>query len=401
MGELFLDDSAFVDAADLFGQSSEEQTPSQEEPGGGEQPGAGEQHQEPENKEIKPSTTEVVTTAEDLFGGEQHEEKPESVGSEADNKETGEPSPDGNGASPQNNVISSFAKAMKDDGYLQNLDDDTVAGIKDAQSMAEAIDKEVTARLSEEQRRIKEALDYGVPAESVQNYTSIINNLGKIDDTQREAENQQGQTLRANLIYQDFVNKGIPEEQAKILTKRSIDAGTDKEDSKVALEAVKKFYQDKYDSIIQNAKDEESKAQKKVEQEALELKKSLIDSKEVFKGIDLDVPTRQKAYEAMTKIVGKDADGKPVTKVQKYADEHPVEFRKALGVLFTLTNGFESLDGVINKQVRKQVKSHLSDFEARLGSKPSGGSLAYAEGDRGGADDSLLSSGGWLLDNGK
>jgi hypothetical protein len=399
MGDFLLDDTAFVDASELFGEQKEEQTPPQEKPEGEEKPG---EEKPGEHKEdIKPSTTEVVATAEDLFGGEEDGKKPESVGSEADNKETGEPSPEGNGTSPQNNVISSFAKAMKDDGYLQNLDEDTIAGIKDAQSLANALDKEVAARLTEEQRRIKEALDYGVPAESVRNYTTIINNLGKIGDEQLEAENQQGQNLRANIIYQDFINKGIPDEQAKVLVKRSVDAGTDKEDSKIALDAVKKFYQGKYDNLIQSAKKEEAEAQKKVEQEALELKKSLLESKEVFKGVDLDASTRQKAYDAMTRIVGKDADGNPVTKVQKYADEHPVEFRKALGVLFTLTNGFESLDGVINKQVRKQVKSHLSDFEARLGSKPSGGSLAYAEGDRGGADDSLLSSGGWLLDNGK
>ena len=399
MGELFLDDSAFMDASDLFGAAPEEQTSSKTEENNAGTDGT--QSKEPTQTDNKPNTTEVVTTAEDLFGEDSTEEKPESVSSEDDNKETGEPSPEGNGNSPQNSVISSFAKAMKDDGYLQNLDEDMVAGIKDAQSLAEALDKEVNARLTEEQRRIKEALDYSVPAESVQNYTNIIGNLSKVEDNQREAEDQQGQNLRANLIYQDFINKGVPEEQAKVLTKRSIDAGTDKEDSKIALEAVKQFYQDKYDGIVQSAKNEELEAQKKIEQQAKELKKSLIESKEVFKGVDLDAPTRQKAFEAITKIVGKDADGRPITTVQKYADEHPVEFRKALGVLFTLTNGFESLDGVINKQVRKQVKTHLSDFETKLSSKPSGGSLQYAEGDRGGTKDTLLSSGGWLLDNGK
>lgn len=392
MEGLFLQESALMDASELFGEEATTE------------PQPAENNAEPtppannaEEGTQETSTTEVRTTAEELFGGE---EKPESVGGEEDNKGAGGPSSNGDGTSPQNDVISSFAKAMKDDGYLQNLDEDTLAGIKDAQSMADAIEKEVLGRLDAEQRRIKEALDMGVPAESVKNYNTILGNLGKITEEQLNAESEHGQNLRVNLIYQDFINKGIPEEQAKVLVKRSVDAGTDREDAKSALEGNKTFYQNQYDKLINDAKAEEAAEKQKIEKQAADLKKSLLESKEVFKGISLDDATRKKAYEAVTKPIARSTDGENLTAVQKFADDNPVEFRKALGVLFTLTNGFTSLDGVINKQVRKQVKSHLSSFEAKMNSRPSGGGLAYAEGDRGGGTD-MLSNGGWLLDTGK
>lgn len=391
MGEFVLNDSAFTDASVLFGNNTEEKVDETVN-------NSGKQVEEEKSNEEVKNTTEVVETAENLFG---EDSKPKSVGGEENKKDIEEPSSQKEDVSPNNNFVSSFAKAMREDGYLQNLDEETLNGIKDAQSMAEAIEKEVTARLTEEQKRIKEALDYGIPQESIQNYTNIINNLNSIDEDRINAETDEGQNIRANLIYQDFINKGISEEKAKTLTKRSIDAGTDKEDAKDALESVKQFYQNKYDSTVNGAKEKEKEAQAKVKKEAEEFKKSLLESKEVFKGIQLDAPTRQKAYEVMTKIVGKDTDGNPVTKVQQYADEHPVEFRKALGVLFTLTNGFESLDGIINKQVKKQVKSRLSDFETKLSTSPMGGSLAYAEGDRGNGLNDVMKNDGWLLDNSK
>jgi hypothetical protein len=290
---------------------------------------------------------------------------------------------------------------MREDGYLQNLKDEDVNGINDAHSMAEAIEKEVQARLSAEQLRIKQALDGGVDAKEINQYHTAIENLNSITEDIVVADNEQSKNVRMNLIYRDYLNKGINEEKAKQLTLRSVEAGTDKEDAKDALEANKKYYQQKYDELLKSAESKQLADQKNVEKQANELKTSLLESDEVFKGFKMDAKTRQEAYDAVTKPVFRTQDGRQLTAVQKYAEEHPVEFRKALGTYFVLTNGFQGIGELLSKEVRKQVKSHLSSFEEKLHSRPSGGNLAYMEGDRGGASSESFLDGGWLLDTGK
>lgn len=395
----------WVDSSELFGQGNSENNGNKGQGDNGNTGGVQTQQNQENNGGNQDqgiidngnSTTEVVATSSDLFGGNSSE----SVGSDGNNGDNGGPSnQNGGGSSTQTDVISSFAKAMREDGYLQNLKDEDINGISDAHSMAEAIEKEVQARLTAEQLRIKQALDGGVDANEISQYNNAINNLNSITEELVVADTEQSKNLRMNLIYRDFLNKGIPEEKAKQLTLRSVEAGTDKEDAKDALQANKDFFQQKYDELLQSAEKAKKADTEKVENQAKELKAALLDNDEVFKGFKMDAKSRQKAYDAVTKPVFKTKDGRELTAIQKFAEEHPVEFRKALGAYFVLTDEFKGIGELLNKEVRKQVKSHLSSFEERLNSRPSGGNLSYMEGDRGGASESLL-NGGWLLDTGK
>ena len=77
----------------------------------------------PEEKETKKDTEEQATEVVDV--NDLFTEEPESVGSEEDNQETEDTASDKNGTSP-NNFYSSIAKALKEDGILSDLDDDTL-----------------------------------------------------------------------------------------------------------------------------------------------------------------------------------------------------------------------------------------------------------------------------------
>lgn len=407
----------WADSSELFGQGSSENNGNNGQgdnggAGGSQDPNnqgnnGGQQNQQNGNNggehqgiiDNGNSTTEVVDTSSNLFGGQSSE----SVGSGNDNNgSNGGPSnQNGGGSSAQTGFISSFAKAMREDGYLQNLKDEDFNSINDAHSMAEAIKKEVEAQLTQEQLRIKQALDGGVDAKEISQYHTAIENLNSITEDIVVADTEQSKNLRMNLIYKDYLNKGIPAEKAKQLTIRSVEAGTDKEDAKDALQANKDFFQKKYDDLLKGVEDKKKADQATFEKQANELKTTLLDSEEVFKGLKLDAQTRQKAYDAVTKPVFKTSDGRQLTAVQRFAEEHPVEFRKALGTYFVLTNGFQGIGDLLNKEVRKQVQSKLSKFDESLHSRPSGGNMSYMEGDRGGAGSESLLDGGWLLDTGK
>lgn len=415
--ESLLSPGEWIDSSELFGQGSggndgnngqgdnkgtggsEDQNNQGGNGGqGGSQEDSGGEGGSPEIIDNGNSTTEVVDSSSNLFGGQSSE----SVGSGDNNGENGGPSnQNGEGNSLQTNVISSFAKAMREDGYLQNLKEDDISGITDAHSMAEAIEKEVQARLTAEQLRIKQALDGGAKADEISQYHTAIENLNNISEEVVMADTEQSKNLRMNLIYRDYLNKDISSEKAKQLTLRSVEAGTDKEDAKDALQANKEYFQKKYDDLLKSAEEKQNADKKSLEKQAKELKTALLDSEEVFKGFKMDTQTRQKAYDAVTKPVFKTQDGRQLTAIQKFAEEHPVEFRKALGAYFVLTNGFQGIGDLLNKEVRKQVRSHLNSFDEKLHSRPSGGSMSYMEGDRGGAGGESLLDGGWLLDTGK
>lgn len=391
-----LDDSAIlntedIDFSQLFSSGNEE---TEEEPK--KQEDTPETKENKENKENKDTPAEEAVDPDELFGEDQ---QPESVGKEGPDKGEAQPSSKSSGNAPKSNVISSFAQAMKDDGYLQNLDEDTVKGITDAQSFAEALDKEVYARLDAQQKRVAEALDMNIAPDTVKYYETILGNLNKVSASQLEEEGEEAENARRQLIYQDYLNKGFKADRAQKETKKSFDAGTDIDDAKEALESNISYYQSAYDKLLDDAKSKQDAERAQIQKEADELRQSLLDDKEVFKGITLDQQTRRKAYEAITKPVMKDENGYEYTTIQKYAEENPVEFRKYLSVLFTLTNGFTSLDGLLKKEINKKVKSHLNAFESKLvGQSSGGGSLSYAEDMGDGQAELAKLKHGWKID---
>lgn len=389
MGEDNLEGVQFLENEDLFEDSTQ---PGDAGTGQQGQPG-----EEPEKKETNEPTEVVIGENDSLFGDDAGEQ-PESVGEGKNNKAGEGADTTGNGDSPkgQNNAYSSFAKALQGDRLFQFLDDEVIDNVKDADSFADAFEKEINARLDDETRRVKEILEAGVTPDEVNYYEDIIKRLDSITEDQLDGETEQVSRLRQNILYQDFLNRGYKEDRAKQLVKRSVDNGTIVEDAKDALESNKQFYKDKYDELIESRKAEAEAERQRVKKEAAEFRKAVLEKEKIFGDLSVDKPTRQKAYDAMTRIVGKNADGDPVTAVQKYADENPVEFRSVLGIVWALTDGFKELGNILKQDINKKVRSNLKEVENRInGSTPRGGSPRFI----GGEDESSSGSRrGWMLD---
>jgi hypothetical protein len=108
----------------------------------------------------------------------------------------------------------------------------------------------------------------------------------------------------------------------------------------------------------------------------------MLEKDKLFEDIPVDKATRRKAYEAMTKVVSTSEDGEQLTAVQQYADEHPVEFRTMLGVVYALTDGFTKMGKLLTKSVDKKVNKNLREIERRvMGTTRQGGSFNFIEGD--------------------
>ena len=333
---------------------------------------------EKEEKEIEKTTEEEEISPDDLF------DNPESVGSGKDNQEEEEDtqSEKDKGTSPKTNFYSSIASALKEEGIFPDLDDDTLNGIKTPEDFAEAVEKTVQARLDERQKRIDAALQADVEPDEVRRYEQTLANLDAIKEEYITDETEKGERLRKNLIYQDFRNRGYSEARAKREVEKSFNAGTDIEDAKEALESNREYFSTQYQDLIKEAQEEAKKGQRKIKEEAAQLKKSMLEDKEVFTGITLDKTTRQKAFENITKPVFKTEDGEYLTAIQKYEMDNPVEFRKYLSVLFTMTDGFKNIDGLVKGKVKKEVKQSLRELEHKLSStgRNSSGNPRYVGG---------------------
>ena len=333
---------------------------------------------EKEEKEIEKTTEEEEISPDDLF------DNPESVGSGKDNQEEEEDtqSEKDKGTSPKTNFYSSIASALKEEGIFPDLDDDTLNGIKTPEDFAEAVEKTVQARLDERQKRIDAALQADVEPDEVRRYEQTLANLDAIKEEYITDETEKGERLRKNLIYQDFRNRGYSEARAKREVEKSFNAGTDIEDAKEALESNREYFSTQYQDLIKEAQEEAKEEQRKIKEEAAQLKKSMLEDKEVFTGIALDKTTRQKAFDNITKPVFKTEDGEYLTAIQKYEMDNPVEFRKYLSVLFTMTDGFKNIDGLVKGKVKKEVKQSLRELEHKLSStgRNSSGNPRYVGG---------------------
>lgn len=333
---------------------------------------------EKEDKENEKTTEEEEINPDVLF------DNPESVGSGKDNQEEEEDtqSEKDKGTSPKTNFYSSIASALKEEGIFPDLDDDTLNGIKTPEDFAEAVEKTVQARLDERQKRIDAALQADVEPDEVRRYEQTLANLDAIKEEYITDETEKGERLRKNLIYQDFRNRGYSEARAKREVEKSFNAGTDIEDAKEALESNREYFSTQYQDLIKEAQEEAKEEQRKIKEEAAQLKKSMLEDKEVFTGITLDKTTRQKAFENITKPVFKTEDGEYLTAIQKYEMDNPVEFRKYLSVLFTMTDGFKNIDGLVKGKVKKEVKQSLRELEHKLSStaRNSSGNPRYVGG---------------------
>ena len=326
-----------------------------------------------ENKEENKETTEVIDV-DTLFT-----DKPESVGSE-DHKGK-EDAPSKEETSP--NFYSSIAKTFAEDGVFQDLNDEALSKVNDAESFMDLMEKQIQSKLDEKQRRIDEALNAGIEPTQVQKFESNMKVLNSITDEAISEEGEKGENLRKNIIYEDYIQKGFSKERAIKAVERSITAGTDIEDAKEALQSCKDQVTKAYNDAIKEAKEEKANEEKELREQAEALKKSILSDKKPFGDLELDKNTRQRVFDAISKPVFTDPEtGDKLTAIQKFEADNHNDFMKYVGLTYVLTDGFKSLDGLVKGKVKKEIGKGLKELEHTLNNtaRNSDGTLKFASG---------------------
>ncbi len=339
-----------------------------------EEPPKKEPKEEPK-EEKKEETTDF--DEDNPFGTSQKE----SVGSE-DEDIQGKGDTDNNGvsSSPKNkNFYSSITDALVVDGIFPDLDKETIQNVKTPEDFQKIIEEQINARFTEKEKRINEALNNKVEPSVVQQYESTIDYLNNINDDSLSAEDEEGENLRKQLIYNDYLNRGFSKTRAEKMVNDAIENGTDIDDAKDALQGVKDFYNNKYKEILDSAKENEKKLAEERTKQSENLKKSIMEDKNLYGDVDVDKATRTKIYDFITKPVHKDSNGNYMTALQKYQSENTIEAMKNFAICYTLTNGFKDWSKLGSKQAKKEVKKGLANLEKVINStsRNNDGSLGF------------------------
>lgn len=326
---------------------------------------------------------EIITESEDLFSTETEEEIKEEIKEEIDSEEVIEKDLNSEGVGEESqedledeviqtesknnspNFYSNLATTLSESGIL-TLDEKEFENITEPEHLAALFTKQIDSLLDAKQKRIDEALNYEIPVDQVKQFENVISYVNNIKEDNIKEESQEAETLRGNIIYQDYINKGFSKERAEKELKKSFDAGTDIEDAMYALEELKSFYSDEYENIIQEAKDKKNIAIKEEKELAKKIENKFNKETEPIKGIKLSKEDRTKLLNQHSKFIAKDDSGKPLNAIQKYAKENPIDYQYNINLLYYLTDGFKDLGKVINKEVKSKTNKAFKNLENTL-----------------------------------
>ena len=355
--------------------------------------GAGPDDNKPD--ETEQNTTEVNVDTETLFTDE-----PESVSSDEDSEDKeGTKSDKDKSDSPKQNFYSSIAKALKEDGVFPDLDDDSLKSIEKPEDFAAIVEKQIQQKLDDKQKRIDEALTVGVEPTEIKKYENSISYLKSITEEAIRNETAEGEQLRKQLIFQDFINRGYSKERATREVQKSLNTGTDIEDAKEALQSNLDYFTEEYEDLINDAKEAQKAADAAKAAQMENLKTTILSADKTFTDIQINQATRQKIFDNIAKPVYTDEKtGEKLTAIQKYERENRVDFLKNISMVFTLTDGFKNFDGLIKNKVRKELNKGIKELEHTINntSRTTNGSLNFVSGAS--EDNESFIGKGWSLD---
>ena len=183
---------------------------------------------------------------------------------------------------------------------------------------------------------------------------------------------------------QDYINKGFKEDRAKQKVDKIFEEGSEMEEAEEALQSLKQHYAENYQKLRNEAKKEAEQEIEERNQKAVRIKQSIIDGKTKFFGdIELSKDVRQRAFDAISKPIYRDPKtGDTYTAVQKLEYDNSEDFLAKLGLLYALTDGFTSINGLVDKKVKKEVKRGFSELERKINNtaRNSSGNLDFTSG---------------------
>lgn len=249
-------------------------------------------------------------------------------------------------------VFKSLSEFLKEQGFFPNLDIE----IKSADDLAEAFKKEIQrnefADLNEKQKKYVEALRIGIPQESVEEYFSTTKVFEDITDEVLEKDSD----IRKQVIIQDLLTSGIPQERANKQYQRIYDLGEDIEEAKLSRNNLKQKAEVEFAKLTEQTKLEQEKAIEEQNKEFEKVKQAVYNQSNLFESFKVTDHLKNRVFESMSTVIAYDTNGTPLNKLMKHRSEDPIDFDTKLYYLYELTNGFKNIDKFVTKSTSTATK---------------------------------------------
>lgn len=296
-----------------------------------------------------------------------------STSSSEEEKNKGLKPEDSGAKSSTSPVLSTLAKALKEQGAFPSIDEKELEGIDSAEKLVTAMAKQLEANelkgLNEDQKNYLTMLRSGVPEERAKQLTEANNKLHEIPE---EALVESPQ-LRYNVILQDLILKGVDKDRASKIAATFVETKADVEEAKLSLRSLQEFSKKKIADEIK-AKQEEARLAKESEAKKLEELKSFIEgTDEPIKGVKINSTTKEKMFKLLTEVVKVDEQTQtPLNAISLARKENPHAVDTALAWVFLQTDGFKNigkLKSITKTDVLKELDQalHTADEEELRG----------------------------------
>lgn len=327
-------------------------------------------------KDEKPEAQEEKKEGLDLF---LKEEKPEE---KPDRKPEEKPE-----EKPKSNAMLSFAKALKEDGVWEYIEDDEIAEAfgedGGADVLAELNKKEIERKfdgwkgsLTENEQERIDAADAGADMRAYDSYVTTIEQLDGIG----AAQIKESEELQKSLLKNRMIIGGYTEAEADGFVKDAEDTGSLEKKAGSALNYLKDYYvKQKNDMIETQNKQKERQEQQITEQK--ERMKTKVDELEDFAGAKINKTTKDKIYNSLTKVVGyktlPNGAKQPMNKIMQMQDKNPEEFAIMLASLIEL--GVINFDGSgkmkpdVSRLTGNAKKKAMEEFEQTMNKRAKDG----------------------------
>jgi hypothetical protein len=313
---------------------------------------------------------EYVLIDEDITPSE--EEKPNEeatpekvVGKEEDEGEESTES----GSESLPNLYSSLAKALGEEGFLPDLNDEDVKAIDSFDKLGDRIKQANKKTLTESlgfsldnvnelndlQKQYLQALNQGIPAETFVEAKRTEQSIDSITDDLIESNEE----LRKNIIIDGYVAKGITQAKAEKMAQMHIDLAEDVEEAKAARNEIRAAiqYRNQQEFEYQKTLYEENIKQQKEYEESL--RNSFYNTDKIGETFEITRQLKDKMYSVITKPVAKTEDGTLVNAITKYQMENPIDFQHKMAWLYAITDGFKKFDTFVTTKAKTKAAREL------------------------------------------
>jgi hypothetical protein len=255
-------------------------------------------------------------------------------------------------------TLTSLASTLLEEGVLSAFTEDEIKNVKSTSDlidlMKNQIKKNELADLDDDQKEYLTALRSGIPEPEYRATKYQQAQFNAIDEKQLDHEG--AGDARKELIKLDFLTKGFDEATALKYAQRSIDAGDDIEDSKVALANLKTSESSKMETIKKEALSKREAEVKKSEDRFKAIQDAVSKITEVLPGVDVKDETKRRVLESITKVKGQDEQKNPVNEVLLNMLQNP-EYLARLHYMHVVTDGFKKFDKLGSASKSKAIQA--------------------------------------------